>query len=91
VSDLSSIEGRALAWLARESWKLTAYAEVDAGMGYDMYVLTYARTFNEEASGVTKYQRQLGKVLELALGYAGGVGAFLTFAHGYNIDLNEIQ
>jgi len=90
VSDLSSIEGRGLAYLAGEQWKIDAYADYDLGIGYDMYVLTYARTFNVKPETVTKEQRQLGKVLELALGYGGGVGAFVTFANGYGIDLNKL-
>jgi DNA polymerase len=80
-----------LAWLAGETWKLKAYRDFDNGLGYDMYVLTYAKTFNVKPESVTKSQRQLGKVLELALGYGGGVGAFLTFANGYHVDLNEIE
>lgn len=28
--------------------------------------------------------------MELALGYQGGVGAFLTFASAYSIDLDEL-
>src|SRR5690606_21333287 len=87
---LSSIEGRGLAYLAGEQWKIDAYADYDLGIGYDMYVLTYARTFNVKPDTVTKEQRQLGKVLELALGYGGGVGAFVTFANGYGIDLSKL-
>ena len=90
VSDLSSIEGRKLAWLAGEKWKLQAYRDYDAGIGYDMYVLTYSKTFNIQPEDVDKEMRQLGKVLELALGYGGGVGAFVTFANGYNIDLHIV-
>lgn len=90
VSDLSAIEGRKLAWLAGEEWKLKAYADYDRGIGFDMYVLTYARTFSTNPEEVEKKQRQLGKVLELALGYGGGAGAFYTFAKGYNVDLNDL-
>lgn len=90
VSDYSSIEGRVLAWLAGEHWKLDAYTDHDLGIGYDMYVNTYSKTFGIEPSEVTDTQRQLGKVLELGLGYGGGVGAFITFAKAYNVDLHEL-
>lgn len=88
ISDLSSIEGRGIAYLAGEGWKLDAYRNYDSGNGYDMYVLTYSKSFNVPPESVTPDQRQLGKVLELALGYGGGVGAFITFAAVYGIDLN---
>lgn len=90
ASDLSSIEGRKLAWLAGEEWKLRAYREYDAGIGFDMYVHTYAKTFGIDPADVTGAQRQLGKVLELALGYGGAIGAFMAFADVYGIDLNEL-
>lgn len=91
VADLKSIEGRMLAWLAGEEWKLDAYRDLDLGISsYDMYVLTYSKTFNVDPSTADKTQRQLGKVLELALGYGGGVGAFITFSQGYSIDLDAL-
>jgi len=90
VADLSSIEGRVLAWIAGEAWKVKAYADYDKGEGYDMYVQTYAKTFRKRPEDVTKKERQLGKVLELALGYGGGVGAFISFANIYHIDLSEL-
>lgn len=34
--------------------------------------------------------RQIGKVMELALGYGGGVGAFASMAIQYNMDLKEL-
>lgn len=90
VSDLSNIEGRFAAWIAREEWKLEAFRDFDAGIGADLYIRAYAQAFNIAPVEVEKPQRQIGKVMELALGYEGGVGAFLTFATVYNLDLDML-
>lgn len=96
VSDLSNIEGRVLAWEAGEAWKLRAFSNYDNGTGHDLYNLAYAKAFgvtpesvvaDTEAGGIW---RQIGKVMELALGYEGGVGAFVTFAAAYNLDLEDL-
>jgi DNA polymerase len=90
VADLSNIEGRMLAWLAGEQWKLKAFAAFDAGTGADLYKLAYARSFNVDPATATGQKRQIGKVMELGLGYEGGVAAFLTFAAVYQMDLAEL-
>lgn len=90
VSDLSNIEGRVQCWLANETWKLKAFSDFDKGEGYDLYKVAYAKAFGVHPKDVTSAQRQVGKVLELAMGYQGGVGAFVTFAEVYNLDLNDL-
>lgn len=90
VADYSNVEGRVLAWLARETWKIKAFQDFDTGQGHDLYKLTYGRTFGVDPEKVTKDERQIGKVEELALGYGGGPGAFAQFADKFHIDFHDM-
>ena len=86
VADLSNIEGRVLAWLAGEQWKLDAFAR-----GEDLYKITAGRILGKPPEDITKKERQeVGKVSELALGFGGGPGAFMTFATAFNIDIDKL-
>lgn len=65
--------------------------------GPDLYAVAYAKAFNITTDEVIVNKiegdgmmRQIGKVMELMLQYEGGVGAFLTGAETYRIDLDQM-
>lgn len=78
AADYSNIEGRVLAWLAGEAWKLDAFKAADRGDGPDVYKITAGDLLGKVPKDITKGERQdLGKVPELASGYQGGHGAYI--------------
>lgn len=90
VSDLSNIEGRGLAWLAGEQWKLEAFRAYDVGKGPDVYNLTATGIIGQDPYNISKKDRNVfGKVPDLALGYEGGVGALQTFTRAYGIKMMD--
>ncbi len=92
TSDLKNIEGRIIAWVAGEQWKLDAFAAYDRGEGPDLYKIAYARAFNIDPTELDDEdpRRQIGKVMELALQYYGGVGAFCSMAETYGLRLEDL-
>ena len=85
VADWAAIEARVNPWLSgRGAAKLELFRT-----GEDVYKVNAAATFNIRVDDVTKDQRQIGKVQELACGFAGGVGAFAAMGRAYGISLPE--
>jgi DNA polymerase len=94
TADLANIEGRFMAWIAGEEWKLEAYAAYDRKEGPDLYKVAYARPFGIDPNDIADegdWRRQVGKVMELALQYYGGVGAFCSMAETYGLRLEELS
>src|SRR3546814_7675460 len=84
-ADFSAVEARGLAWLAGQEDVIRAFRD-----GVDIY--------NHAASGIfgrpidrKKHlvEGQIGKVSKLALGYQGGVGAFLQMAKTYELKIGD--
>lgn len=86
VGDFSSVESRGLAWQAGEQWKLNAYFQ-----GKDLYKVQASQMFGVPVDQITKDQRQIGKVGELACGYGAGPDAVRAFAEKMGVDLDETQ
>jgi DNA polymerase len=95
--DFSNIEGRVLAWIAREDWKVEAFKQYDAGTGPDLYCVAYARAFGGDPAEIAAAhkaggddRRQYGKRMELLLGFGGGVGGWLSSRKNDGWDLEEL-
>ena len=87
AADWSSIEARMNPWLSNCT---SGMAKLDLfAKGEDVYKVNAAATFSVRAQDVDKDQRQIGKVQELACGFAGGIGAFAAMGRAYGIHLPE--
>jgi DNA polymerase bacteriophage-type len=85
-ADLSGIEARLAPWLANDEQKLTNFEK-----GIDGYKVAAQSICGVEYEAVTKDQRQIGKFADLALGYGGGDGAFVSMAANYGVHLPPDQ
>lgn len=89
VADFSAIEARVIAWLAGEQWRLDTFSA-----GRDIYCASASQMFGVpvEKHGINGHLRQKGKVAELALGYAGSVGALKAMgALKMGMEENELK
>ena len=87
VADWSAIEARVNPWLSN---CVSGVQKLDLfRTGADVYKHNASATFRVAVDQVTDSQRQLGKVQELACGFAGGVGAFAAMGKVYGVSLPE--
>ena len=89
VADWASIEARVTPWasnLPAGVDKLDLFRS-----GEDIYKVNAAATYRVAVADVTKAQRQVGKVQELACGFAGGVGAFAAMGRVYSVVMAESE
>lgn len=79
-ADLTGIETRKVPWLANDEPML---AEIESGV--DGYKVEASNIYEKPYAEIDKDQRQVGKVVRLALGFGGGVGAFTSMAANYGV------
>ncbi|MDE2098479.1 MAG: hypothetical protein KGL39_14595 [Patescibacteria group bacterium] len=87
-ADYKNIESRVTAWYAGEDWRLLAYAAQDRGEGEDLYKMLYSKFFGAPMDRINDHERNAGKVVTLACDFGGSVGAVVTMAAGYGMDLS---
>jgi DNA polymerase len=85
-ADFSQIEARVLAWLAGESKVLDAFRA-----GEDLYCKQASTIYGFYVSEDDKERRALGKVAVLALGYQGGIGAFVTMSRNTGVSIAPVH
>lgn len=88
--DYAGIESRITAWVCGEDWALDAFRLQDKKLGPDNYRIAYADAFQVPVESVTDWQRQIGKPIDLSMCFEGGIGALVTMAASYNVDLAEL-
>ena len=89
ASDYSNIQGRLCAWYSDQHDKLQAFAAYDAKTGPDLYNVAYGQVFAKPAHEVTDTERQVGKVIELSMGFEGGPAAFESMAKIYRVNIED--
>ena len=87
VADWAAIEARVTPWASNSNSGAAKLGIFERGE--DVYKHNASATFRVPYVDVDKDQRQIGKVQELACGFAGGVGAFNAMGRIYNIFLAE--
>jgi DNA polymerase len=86
VGDWASVESRMTAWLSGDETKLNLFRK-----GEDVYCHEASNIFNRLITPEDKYERSVGKVTDLALGFLGGVGALLSMATQYGVYIDPAK
>jgi len=82
--DWSAIEARVLCWLANEQRDLNVFKTHGR-----IYEATAARIYRVDISEVTEFQRFIGKMSVLSLGYQGGKNAFTTMSKNFGAEIEK--
>jgi DNA polymerase bacteriophage-type len=93
VGDFKNIESVITAWLAGETVEVEAFTNAFANpkdKSLDVYRIQFSQFFGTPVLEVNDTERQAGKVSKLAFGFGGGVGALVTMAAGYQMDLEPL-
>ncbi len=91
--DWSGIESRVLPWLTADADEvLQVFRDMDTDPSLpDNYMRAAADIYSKPAAKINKDERQVGKVVVLACGYQGGVGAFNSMARAYQVVMTNEQ
>lgn len=85
VADFTAIEARGIAWLAGSASMLAIFAA-----NQDIYLKAAEDIYGYPCNKKDHpYERGVGKVVILACGYQGAVGAFQSMARGYNVTVSD--
>jgi DNA polymerase bacteriophage-type len=93
VGDWKNIESVITAWIAGQDDELEAFRAAFAdptNKALDVYRKQFSAFFGTPVLDVNDNERQAGKVSKLAFGFGGGVGALVTMAAGYQMDLEPL-
>src|SRR6516225_3462950 len=94
-SDWSAIEARITPWLANSpdaDAVLDIFRVNDADpLVPDIYIVAAADVLHKDVHEITKAERQIGKVVILACGFSGSVGALKAMALSYRIHFEDAE
>jgi DNA polymerase len=94
-SDWSMIEARLTPWLAASEGAkrvLDVFRANDRDPSLpDSYVIAAANVFHKDVRAITDWERSVGKVVILACGFSGSVGALKAMALSYRIHFEDAE
>lgn len=86
VADFMQIEARVLAWLSGQQDVLDLFAS-----GEDLYCRNASILYGRPITKKDKKERTVGKVMDLASGYQGGIAGYDNFGRKYGVDWRVVK